>query len=132
MTCSVNHATLNLKFCPACGVSVSRETQTPQIQPQQTQCVPPVVQHNLASPQSFPRQNQPTTNTFAIVGFISSLTCCSPLGIVFSAISLNQLNKNPGQGGKGLATAGLIVGIAGLVFGVFYFLIYGLASTSGY
>ena len=52
------------------------------------------------------------TNGMAIAGFVLSLLgCTSPLGIIFSAIGLNQISKDPSQGGKGLALAGLIIGI---------------------
>ena len=51
------------------------------------------------------------TNGMAIAGFVVALVCCGPLGIVFSAIGLNQINKNPSQGGRGLAVAGLVIGI---------------------
>jgi peptidyl-prolyl cis-trans isomerase B (cyclophilin B) len=74
------------------------------------------------------------TNGMAIAGFVVSLLCCSPLGIVFSAIGLNQINKDPSQGGKGLATAGLILGIIGLIGSViwviFYSALFGAAIDS--
>ena len=60
------------------------------------------------------------TNGLAIAGFVTSLACCSPVGIILSAIGLNQINKDPNQKGKGLATAGLIIGI---VFFVLMFII---------
>lgn len=50
-----------------------------------------------------------TTNGWAIAGFVSSLLI-APLGIVFSAIALGQIKKT-GQKGRGLAIAGLIIGI---------------------
>jgi peptidyl-prolyl cis-trans isomerase B (cyclophilin B) len=43
---------------------------------------------------------------------------CSLLGIIFSAIALNQLKTRPGQRGKGLATAGLILSIAFIIIGI--------------
>jgi hypothetical protein len=49
------------------------------------------------------------TNTWAIVGFVCSLLI-APLGIIFSAIALSQINRT-GEGGRGLALAGLIIGI---------------------
>jgi|LakMenE01Jun11ns_1017448.scaffolds.fasta_scaffold8823727_1 peptidyl-prolyl cis-trans isomerase B (cyclophilin B) len=55
------------------------------------------------------------TNGMAIAGFVVALVCCSPLGIIFSAIGLNQIEKDPAQGGKGLAIAGLIIGVVGLI-----------------
>jgi hypothetical protein len=48
----------------------------------------------------------------AIAGFVLALICCTaPLGVIFSAIGLNQIGKDSSQGGKGLALAGLIIGI---------------------
>ena len=65
------------------------------------------------------------TNGMAIAGFVLSLLCCtSLLGIIFSAVGLNQINKDPSQGGKGLATAGLILGIIGLIAGIIYLVFY--------
>ena len=62
------------------------------------------------------------TNGLAIAGFVTALACCSPVGIILSAIGLSQINKDPNQKGKGLATAGLIIGIISLVGTVFYYL----------
>ena len=62
------------------------------------------------------------TNGLAIAGFVMALACCSPVGIILSAIGLSQINKDPNQKGKGLATAGLIIGVISLVGTVFYYL----------
>jgi hypothetical protein len=62
------------------------------------------------------------TNGLAIAGFVTALACCSPVGIILSAIGLSQINKDPNQKGKGLATAGLIIGVISLVGTVFYYL----------
>jgi hypothetical protein len=62
------------------------------------------------------------TNGLAIAGFVTALACCSPVGIILSAIGLSQINKDPNQKGKGLATAGLIIGIISLVGTIFYYL----------
>ena len=67
----------------------------------------------------------PKTNGMAIAGFVVALLCCSPLGIVFSAIGLNQIGKNPSQGGKGLAMAGLIIGIIGVIGWILYLAFWG-------
>ena len=61
------------------------------------------------------------TNGLAIAGFVTSLACCSPVGIILSAIGLNQINKDPNQKGKGLATAGLIIGIIFFVLTIIYY-----------
>ena len=61
------------------------------------------------------------TNGLAIAGFVTSIACCSPVGIILSAIGLNQISKDPNQKGKGLATAGLIIGIAFFVLTIIYY-----------
>lgn len=57
-----------------------------------------------------------STNTMAIVGFVSSLVL-APLGIVFSAIALGQIKKT-GQKGRGFAIAGLVIGIVFTAIGL--------------
>ena len=71
------------------------------------------------------------TNGMSIAGFILGLfslpSCCccflslpsSILGIVFSCLALSQLKANPMQGGRGLAIAGLVLSIIGLIFTLF-------------
>ncbi len=49
-------------------------------------------------------------NEFAIVGFVCSFFI-GILGVIFSAIALLQINRNPSQKGRELAIAGLIIGI---------------------
>lgn len=57
----------------------------------------------------------PKTNGLAIGGFVCSLLgCCGLLaivGVILSAVALNQINKSGGtQGGKNYAIAGLVIG----------------------
>ena len=61
------------------------------------------------------------TNGMAIAGFVTALACCQAVGIILSAIGLSQISKDPSQKGKGLATAGLIIGIILLIFSVIYY-----------
>ncbi|CAM2761206.1 DUF4190 domain-containing protein [Mycobacterium intermedium] len=49
-----------------------------------------------------------TTNTMAIVALVGALVF-APLGIVFGHIARGQIRRT-GEGGRGLATAGLIIG----------------------
>jgi uncharacterized membrane protein YeaQ/YmgE (transglycosylase-associated protein family) len=53
------------------------------------------------------------TDGFAIAGFVVSLLI-PIVGLVLSAVALGRLRKN-GQKGRGLAVAGLILGIVGTV-----------------
>jgi hypothetical protein len=62
------------------------------------------------------------TNGMAIAGFVTALACCSPVGIILSSIGLSHINKDPMQKGKGLATAGLIIGIISLIGSIFYYI----------
>ncbi len=71
------------------------------------------------------------TNGFAIAGFvislISSCFCCGALnflGIIFSIVGINKAKEIDGEG-KGLAIAGLVIGIVFLVIYVLWVLIFG-------
>jgi Domain of unknown function (DUF4190) len=59
------------------------------------------------------------TNVMAILGLVFAFVF-SPLGIVFSAIGLSQTKKR-GEGGRGLAIAGLILSIVFLLIGLLVF-----------
>jgi di/tricarboxylate transporter len=64
------------------------------------------------------------TNGLAIAGLITAFVCCfTPVGTILSAIALSQIKKDPTQDGKGLATAGLIISILGMVVGVIYYVV---------
>ena len=65
------------------------------------------------------------TNGMAITGFVCSLLCW-PLGLVFSIIGMNQTSKDPSQGGRGLAIAGLVISI---VFAVITIVWWGALAT---
>jgi hypothetical protein len=56
----------------------------------------------------------PKTNGMAIAGFVCSLFCW-PLGLIFSIMGMSQTSKDPSQGGRGLAIAGLIISIVSVV-----------------
>jgi len=66
----------------------------------------------------------------AIAGFVLSFLCW-PLGIIFSSIGLSQTGKNPNQGGRGLAIAGLVISLVAVVITVIYFAALGNAANSG-
>lgn len=63
-------------------------------------------------------QQKQGTNGMAVASFVLSLLWIWGLGsllaVIFGAIGRKQTNES-GQGGSGLATAGLIIGIVGLV-----------------
>ena len=71
---------------------------------------PPAAPVYAAAPQAgYPAQKW---NGLAITGFIMSFFCGGILGVIFSAIALAQINKQPTlYKGKGLAIAGLVIGV---------------------
>ena len=73
------------------------------------------------------------TNGLAIGGFITSLVCCGPVGLILSIVVLSQIKKDPSQGGKGLAIAGIVIGAIGMVaLAIYYFVVIAIAIDSGY
>ena len=85
---------------------------------------------NLAAPAVVTSQiitQAPRNNSMAIAGLVCGImswpaVCCcygipfNILGIVFSAVALNQLRHDPeGQGGRAMAIAGLVLSIVQIV-----------------
>ena len=58
-----------------------------------------------------------------------SLLCCNVLAVIFGHIAISQINRT-GEGGKGLATAALIIGYLSIIGGFFFFV--AGSSSSGY
>lgn len=68
---------------------------------------------------TYPEGQPAKTNTLAIVSLISSFFV-SLLGVIFGHIALSQI-KRTGEGGRGLAIAGLVIGYLGIVAGIIIF-----------
>lgn len=71
----------------------------------------------------------PKTNTMAIAALISSFFI-SLLGVILGHIALNQI-KNTGEGGRGLAIAGLVIGYVGILAGIIV-VIFSIAMAATY
>lgn len=69
---------------------------------------------------------QQKTDGFAIAALITGIlgVLGGILGIIFGAVSLNRIGKNPNLKGRGMAIAGLVLGIAYLVIVIFVVLYY--------
>ena len=68
----------------------------------------------------------------AIASLVMSLVCCNLLGVIFGHVALNQINRT-GEGGRGLALAGLIIGYVSLAIGAIWLLVVvAAAGSSGY
>jgi len=57
------------------------------------------------------------TNGLAIASLITGLLGLNVLAIIFGFIALSQIKKT-GQGGRGMAIAGIIIGFATLIIGI--------------
>lgn len=67
------------------------------------------------------------TSGMAIAGFVLSFFC-GVLGLIFSIIGYNEVKRSNGTvGGGGLALAGIIISIIGLVLGILWFTVVGAA-----
>ena len=79
------------------------------------------------------------TNGLSIASFVLSMVSIIPcfwffplpavLGVVFGFISRNQIKNNPGAKGKGLATAGLIIGLIFIAISVIIWVV--IATGNG-
>jgi hypothetical protein len=59
-----------------------------------------------------------------IAGFVMSLIfIVSPIGLIFSIVALNGMKRTGNEQGKGLAIAGLVIGIVFTIIWVIYFLV---------
>jgi hypothetical protein len=72
-----------------------------------------------------PQYATTTTNSYAVTGLVCGIltfmcpcfSCFTGIaGVIFSCIALAQTSGNPLQKGKGMAIAGLVLSVAGLLF----------------
>ena len=111
-------------YCGGCGQRTGgAQGGIQQPQYQQPQYQQPQYQQYSANPVK--------TNGMAITAVVLSLFCCNLLAVIFGHIAISQINRT-GEGGKGLATAALIIGYLSMAFGVVYLIIAAAATSSGY
>ncbi|GAC1331513.1 MAG: hypothetical protein NVSMB13_19850 [Mycobacteriales bacterium] len=85
-----------------------------------------------------PYGQQRGTNTMAILSLVFAFIF-SPLGIIFGFVAKKQIRER-GEGGSGLATAGIVIGFVSLVLGIIYVIAIvalvahggGTSGTTGY
>lgn len=68
--------------------------------------------------------------TGLVLGILSVCQCCGGIpaiaGIIFSWVAISQINKSPtAYTGKGMAVAGLVTSIVGLVLTILILMVYG-------
>lgn len=78
---------------------------------------PPYAQPQYGQPPyGYQPARQAGTNGFAIAALVCAFVC-SPLGIIFGFVARSQIRRT-GQGGDGLALAGIILSIVFLILGI--------------
>ena len=77
--------------------------------------VPPGAAAGYYGPYAYPPQQPRPTNGLAIGSLVTSLTCIWPVGLVLGIVSLVQINRR-GDRGRGMAVAGVILSVLGLMF----------------
>jgi hypothetical protein len=95
---------------------------------------PPPPPITLAAPRPPSPAGPPPANPlagWALGTGIATLPCCfmpilSLVSIVLGAVAHSQINQNPNQGGRGLATAGIVLGCISLVMAIVFWVIYAL------
>ncbi|TDP92400.1 uncharacterized protein DUF4190 [Leucobacter luti] len=104
----------------------------PAPQPPASQPQPPHFAH--PQPTAFTPAPAKNTNTLAIIALVSSFFI-SLAGVICGHIALKQI-ADSGEGGRGMALAGTIIGYVGLVLGLVWLIIVfamlGAASTASY
>ncbi len=67
------------------------------------------------------------TNTLAIVSLVTAFLC-TPAGLITGIISLGQIKKT-GEGGRGLALAGVIISAISIVIGIIFIIAVASAAS---
>lgn len=98
------------------------EPPPPQIQYPASQQYPAPPQYPVVVPVAY--MPAPKTNGLAIAAFVCPLVLCVlfPLGIIFGHIALSQIART-GEGGRGLAIAGLVISYVLAAIVVFAFML---------
>ncbi|MEU6832263.1 DUF4190 domain-containing protein [Nocardia beijingensis] len=127
---------------PQYPVQPPSQPMTPPPQPQYPSYQPPSQPYSQPQPQyGYQTPYQPYgvpsqgTNGMAIGALISSLvgfvTCGlgSIVGIILGVIALNQV-KQTGQEGRGMALAGIWIGVGAIVVGILWFVVVIIAGAT--
>lgn len=58
-------------------------------------------------------------NGLSVASLVVSLTCCGPIGMILGFVALSQIKKS-GEQGRGMAIAGVVIGLLGIVAAVLW------------
>ena len=106
-----------MALCPSCGQGAGAAAPPP----------PPAGWQNPGPQQHTVYVQNAGTNGMAIASLVCAFVC-SILAVIFGHIALSQIGKS-GQGGRGLAVAGLVLGYIGMAAGLLIWIAVANAST---
>lgn len=125
-----------MAYCPSCGTNKGESSVCPKCGQGAMSAPPPSTPvpgaGNWQAPGSYTQNvyvQNTGTNGMAIASFVCAFLC-SLLAVIFGHIALSQIGKT-GQGGRGLAIAGLVLGYIGVGIGIFVWLAL-VGAASGY
>jgi hypothetical protein len=93
---------------------------------------PPPPPISVSAPRPPSATGAPPNNTLAVWALgtgIASMACCfmpllSIAGIVLGAVAHSQINQNPNQAGRGMATTGIVLGCISLFLAVVFWVFF--------
>ena len=99
---------------------------------------PPPPAISLSAPRPPSAAGAPPNNPLAVWALgtgIASMACCfmpllSVASIVLGAVAHSQINQNPNQGGRGLATTGIVLGSISLFLAVVFWVLFLTANAN--
>ena len=102
-----------MAFCPNCGTDRGARAACPECGHTVAAAVPPVSNWQAPPPVTQHVYVQNTgTNSMAVASLVCGFLC-SLLAVIFGHIALSQISRS-GEGGRGLAIAGLVLGYIGV------------------
>lgn len=107
------------KFCQKCG-GVVEEASTNQTTAEVVNNISDT-QNNNQSQSEYSGKTNGTAIASLVCSLVGIIIAAIPLGIVsicLSAAAMKHISAFPGEKGKGMAIAGLVIGIIDIVFGV--------------
>lgn len=107
-------------YCRKCGQLLNRTTQTSSPAATQTPALPVTAGVQIAPVQR--------TSGFAVASLVLGLLGIWPLAIIFGGVGISQTKKGRNVSGRGMAVAGLVLGI--IVFLIELFVIVAIVRVA--
>lgn len=128
------------RFCPNCGTDTmaggtpDQNMQQPNMnynqQPNMNYNGQPNMNYNQQPNMNYNGGVQGKYNPFAIASFVCSMVgiifaglIMGVLAVIFAAVAKNRAKTNPDEKGKGLATAGLVIGIIEIIVMIWFMIV---------